>query len=564
MNMAKPLTEKSKPTSQKGVVTAKVINVGPYPLPFNQLTIAPDNVNESKKVVPTRLQSKKTNTKGTTIYASEVDPGTYAVTSIRSFHINGDYSYSRFVTTDAQMGTFDVKPGHVTDLGTLIYYPKPDGDRYRDVLMRLPSFQNNLGATLTNYFPYVKSHKEGMLTWHDDEQDEERNILYSSIVQNPVLFNKRVQGPNGDIHFLSKLGVILSLNNDGEFVMDAVDTNDSLVALDEHISGSKAVADELGRIFVQQPDEAWKTLDVDFPRHVHKLTFISASELEVIASSVSRLYVQRVNLNSLAKTTLNTFSHDDSWKNTAYRKVGKKKDRYSKGSKKKKKRITSVYLYKENDTSYISIRGLGLLVPFAFGGGSSITFPYDPESWIIKSPKVDKDIDMIMPAGNKKLGIEYAGFWSWSGKPTYYVLDGKESRKLNTLALGCTEGEITVNYSCTAGNKHLEDTEFSLSSIPIFMDDKVAYVLGTLNGYDKELKKTFGVESNKQVQVLKTVDGGIHWTPTGNLPPENFCTDFVPEVADKLLLYCNGATGDFYESVDGGETWNQVREQVNF
>lgn len=564
MNMAEPLTEKSKTTNLKGVVTAKIINVGPYPLPFNQLTITPDNVNESKKIKPTRLQSKTTNTKGTTVFASEVDPGTYAVTSIRSFHTRGDYWYSRFAMSDAQMGTFDVKPGHVTDLGTLIYYPKPDGDRYKDVLMRLPSFQNNLGATLASYFPYIVSHKEGMLTWHEDEQDEDRNTLYSSIVQNPVLFSKRVQGPNGDIHFLSKLGVILSLTPDGEFTMDAVDTNDALTTMDEHSSGAKAVADVLGNVFVQQPDDAWQALEIDLPEYIHKLKFISQTELEIIASNVSTLSVLRIDLNTLALTTLNTFNHNKLWKNVDYEVVIKKKDKRGRNVYDKLKRITSVYLYEEAGTHYISIKALGLRAPSAFGGGDSVTYPYNPDTWVIKSDKVHKDIDMILPAGNKKLGIEYAGFWSWSGRPTYYVMDDNENRKIKTRAYGCMEGDLTKNYSCTAGRKHLKDRQFYFSSVPVFINDKEAYVMGTVSGTDKMLQKAFNVENDVQVQVLKTIDGGIHWTPTGYLPPEKYCSDLVSEVADKLLLYCNGATGDFYESVDGGKTWNQVREQVNF
>lgn len=567
VEMVEPLTEKSAINHTKGIVTAKVINAGPYPLPFNQLTITPDNFNESKEVKSVRLQSVESLAKGTTFFASEVKTGTYALSSIRSFFSRGDYWYSKFAMSDAQMGTFDVKPGQVTDLGTLIYYPKPDGDLYKDVLVRIPSYQNVLGATLAQHFPFFALKNEQVLSWHEDERDEERNALYTSIVQNPVLFGNRVKGPNGDIHFLSKLGVILTLTPNGEFLMDAVDTNDALTTLAEDNNGSMAIADATGNLFYKKVNNEWQKLEVELAPRIFDLKFADSGELEIISSQLSELHIQRLNLDTMQLTTLNTFDHSKSWQHIDYTRKKTKKDSgnpYKKAKAPDMRKLTSVYTYEDRGVNYISIRGITLRSELAFGGGETLTFSYDPRTWSIKSEAVDKDIDLVLPAGTKKLGIEYAGFWSWNGQPAYYLLDDNESREIETTVFGCMGGKLTPKYRCSNGKKSLKKKSFSLSTVPVFLNDNEAYTVGRVSGSDKVLLDAYNIEDEEQPQILKTIDGGEHWIVTGNTTPKKYCTDLVPEVDDKLLIYCNGANGDFYESFDEGKTWQQVREQVNF
>lgn len=565
--MVEPITEKSKINNTKGLVTAKVVNAGPYPLPFNQLTITPDNVNESKEIKSVRLESSESLATGTTFFASEVKSGTYALSSIRSFYSRGDYWYSKFAVSDAQMGTFDVKPGQVTDLGTLIYYPKPDGDLYKDVLMRLPTYQNVLGATLAQHFPFFKFQNEQVLSWHEDELDEERNALYSSIVQNPLLFGKRFKGPSGDLHFLSKLGVFLTLAPTGEFLIDAVDTNDELTTVAEDRYGSIAIADSTGNLFYKKVNDEWQKLEVQLAPRIHDLKFAKSGELEIISSQLTDLYVQTLNLDTMQLTTLNTFNHNKSWQHINYSRKKAQKDSgnpYKKAKAPDMRKLTNVYTYEERGVNYITIRGITLGSELAFGGGNTLTFSYDPGTWSINSEAVDKDIDLILPAGTKNLGIEYAGFWSWNGQPTYYLIDNKENRELETIAFGCMSGQLTPKYRCSSGRKNLKKKSIGLTTIPVFINDKVAYTVGRISASEQVLLEAFNIEDDEQPQILKTVDGGKHWIVTGHITPKKYCTNLVPEVDDKLLIYCNGASGDFYESIDEGKTWQQVREQVNF
>ena len=63
---------------------------------------------------------------------------------------------------------------------------------------------------------------------------------------------------------------------------------------------------------------------------------------------------------------------------------------------------------------------------------------------------------------------------------------------------------------------------------------------------------------------MHTYDGGTTWAKTEFSLPKDYCTTIISEFDEALLLSCNGASGDFYQSNDLGETWQQVRHQENF
>jgi len=125
---------------------------------------------------------------------------------------------------------------------------------------------------------------------------------------------------------------------------------------------------------------------------------------------------------------------------------------------------------------------------------------------------------------------------------------------------------MTAKYNCKIKQKNKRGTKlvhnkgknFSFTSAPIFFDDQNAIAMARVSG------KEFNLEDDNMPQVIKTVDGGKHWTLTGNTPPKNYCSILIPQIKGKLVLTCNGATGDFYESTDEGETWEHIRQHENF
>lgn len=567
-----PLTPKSQLTNEQGVVVATVIDAGGYPLPFNQLTFTPDNVNESKKIKPIRLQSKKSLRTGTTIFAAPIKSGTYAISSIRSFYSTGEYWYSKFVSADATMGTFEVKPGQVTDLGTLIYYPKPDGDKYKDTLSRVPSYTTNLGETLSKEFPFYDFDKEQVLTWQEDERDEQRGATYASIAQNPISFEDRYLAPDNTIYFLSQLGVILSMDEAGEFNLDAVDTNSAIVKMAQNGQGEKVLADALGQLFIQNLDREWSTLDLETGEFVHDLTFTQDDQLQILSSKQGELYIHSYNTLNNELSLLNQFSRSKGWNRSEKPAVVKEKrgvydsqgssiyDRTSKKNKQKKdKMITNASLYKMAGKNYLSIQQTHMSSQIAFGGGDITVYEYQPSDWMVQGMPADVDIHATANAGVKSLGVERAGFWSWSGSPTYYTFSDKEDiKEIKPKAYACKNGTLTTKYNCsvkTGKGKNNDKTivrnrgtRFSFSSVPVFIDENTAITVAKVSGAE------FKLEDDTMPQILKTIDGGQHWTLTGNTPPKNYCSALIPQVKGKLVISCNGATGDFYESYDEGKT----------
>lgn len=137
-NLLATLDTKTVLMPDQGIVVVRIVNATDYPLPMNQVTIAPDNLNESDKVKFDRLSALDVDLDGSTVFASPTKAGTYALSSIRAYHFRGDYYYSHFAATDAKFGTFQIKAGQVTDLGTIIYYHKPQEDKYLQMLVRAP------------------------------------------------------------------------------------------------------------------------------------------------------------------------------------------------------------------------------------------------------------------------------------------------------------------------------------------------------------------------------------------------------------------------------------------
>ena len=133
---------------------------------------------------------------------------------------------------------------------------------------------------------------------------------------------------------------------------------------------------------------------------------------------------------------------------------------------------------------------------------------------------------------------------------------------MNTFVYRCGE-ELTTAETCgpsQSTGKPLapKKTRFTFRSVPWFYSESEALAIVTFTDRD-----FWSGETNYDVKILQTADGGQTWTDTGRSRPNEFCASVVTEVADRLLLSC-GNTGDFYESTDLGESWEHVRQHENF
>ena len=147
-----------------------------------------------------------------------------------------------------------------------------------------------------------------------------------------------------------------------------------------------------------------------------------------------------------------------------------------------------------------------------------------------------QSVDVLIDAGVMEIAIKAAGFWSWDGKPDV-LIRAKNTEQWQPLSMEMLHNGV--------------DQEFGFAATPWFssMDNGVALV---------ELEK-----SDKLIIAVSN-DGGQSWTRTDHTLPKDYCSHTYPEFQQVLLIGCNGANGDFYESTDNGKTWQHVREHEEF
>lgn len=564
VNMLPTLNEQTTLQAQQGLIIARVINASAYPLPFNQLTISPENLNESKAIKPERLEAVTTQLKDSTIFASPIAAGTYALSSIRAFHSRGDFWYSRFISANAKFGTFQVRPGQVTDLGTIIYYPKSQEDKYIETLLRLPEAET--GEVLDKYFPYFKFDKDNMLGWDEDERDEERESLYVSVVQNPVTYAKRYLAPDNSVYFLTKLGVIIKRTPDGEWELDAVDTNLQLTSIAANTRGDLIVGGSEGHLFWKPADGGWRDLSLSYDYEIEKLLFHNEQTIDMLAKQKKRIIISRGRINgqNISWNIINDYNSVTGWKSSPPPIID---DSKSKRIKKPKvpRVISNIVLSEIANKKYITVSTLSGRDNPVFANSKSETFSYDPSSWEATTLKEERDISSVIDAGAIKLGIKAAGFWSWTGRPTYMRYDDALSswETISTFVYLCN-GEITSSPICSKGSEGKKAVKskkrsFSFQAIPLFKNDNNAVAIANFSNMDFWTGKR-----SSETKILTSNDGGKTWLDTKSKLPKKYCASLVPEVSDRLLISCNGASGDFYESFDNGANWKLVRQHENF
>ncbi len=554
VNMLPTLTQQSHLQVNQGVVVVRILNASAYPLPFNQLTLTPENLNESKDIKPERLISLPPRIDGTTVFSAPINAGRYALNSIRAFHIRGEYMYSRWVSSDAKFGTFDIKPGQVTDLGTIIFYPKPQDEEYIETLVKLPEPQ--IGEVLDKYFQFYKYDKNTILTWNTDEHIEEHQALFASVAQNPITYSARYLAPDNTLYFLGKLGVIIKRTAQGDWELDAVDTIFDLKTIAQNKKGDLIVGGSEGQLFWKAAGSDWQDISLEHDFQIDKLYFSNEDSIDMIARLETELIVLRADTNQQSMTwqELNKFSSDSRWYN-----MRPSDKNITNDSHRKAKRISGADLLQTAEGNFIIVRTQFIQEDPVFFNGDVETFGYEADTWEVFMPEKKPVFSAIVNSGAIKIGIKKSGFWSWSGRTTYrrYVNSSDSWEEIVTFVYKCKEVDVSYSEHCKSSENN--KVYFNFLSLPWFQNDIEGIAVVSFSDYS-----FWSGKSTYETRILSTGDGGQSWTDTGKSLPMKFCSSIVPEVKELLLLSCDGATSDFYESLNNGTDWIHVRQHENF
>lgn len=554
------LTAKSTVAAEEGIVVARIVNASGSPLPFNHLTLAPKNLNASEDIKPLQLNHVNALAGDSSLFVSSVPAGEYSISTVVSYYSTGTFWYFRGAEAGVDMGTFSVAAGDIVDLGTLIFYPKSQGDNYLNTIIRSPASSN---AELVSAFtPFVDYQPDLVTSWDDDGRDDERYSVYASTVQNPVVYNTRYRAPDNSVYFIGKLGYILQRTADGDWQEDALDTDADLYAIAVNDRGDKIVGGEQGLLFYKRSNaREWQSIDIDPTLNVQKLAFNSTGGVDVMAWNRQRLNVFRI--ASLAtpaeQQTLISFKPDSGWRdgndellsqvtqpNTSSTSTGMIAYLYTESMGNKE------YLFL-GDKLAAGDGSFSLLTPLR--NRYAFQYQLDPAK-LTAIEDFGEGVDRILDAGYLKLGIKEAGFWSWTGKDTYlrYDADEKDWIPMVTKVDYCPGTERNVSRCKVNGKVHRRYRSFNFMGLPVFSSelDATAFVNLAVAGQDPELA------------IINTSDGGKTWLEVSHEMPGKYCSNSIPEVEGTLLVACWGMSSDFYQSDDGGKSWQHVRQSENF
>ncbi len=557
IKIAPPYSMETPLNENQGFVVARVVNAGSIIAPINQITIAPKNLNASDKVVPTRLLTNAAFPGETTLFASAVDSGEYSVSSLRSFYSGYERRYDRFVDTGIELGTFRVQPGKITDLGTLIYYSKPDGDIYKDLVLRSPTEPDN--SLIEMAFPDLKYSDNDLLTWIDDGHSEERQVLYGSVVQSPTRFSRQYQAPDGALYFIGKLGFVIKRNANGVWEQDAVDTDFDLKAIAVNSNGDVLVGGEFGNLFLKYKGAEWKKIPIAENFWIEEIIFKSDNLVDVVLLNSDKLEIRRANLLKAEESWPILASHTiyDSCKSTQNKAFEMQNaTTYTNCST---KLLETAKFMKIDGSKYLNIVSQGGSEYSIFNGSNSVYFSLDQETWSIsKADNGNRKVDYIYNAGALDFGIDKPGVLSFDQNIKYliYSTSQKKWRNVSTKVDRCP-GLRKEALKCkkVGDNKaYKRHQEFRFASIPYFFSNTEGIAFVYYDRYEEEPIQ----------KILVTENSGKTWTETEIELPDKYCNETVPEADKVFLVGCNGVSGDFYESTDKGKTWLHVREHVHF
>lgn len=542
----------------KGRVVARVINASSWQMPFNYLYITPKNVNESDKVKHKKLVRLDNLPGQGTVFAANVEPGTYIVLSIASQYKESVYGgtlyYHQSAAGGAELGTFNVVAGKTTDLGNLIYSMQSDGDKYRNMLIRSPTMNN--GVVLKKHFPYVNVDSDSILSWTNDDMDGERNAQYVSLVQNPISYNDTYLASDGTLYFPGKIGTIMLRTPDGDWDMLAIDTDLDLHSLVKSPAGDLLVGADEGHLFLKRAGQEWEDIGFGPGYHVEDIQMIDDHRVEAAVTKLKSLKIVRMSLRDPESGWENIIQYDSvaGW----YRDKEEQLAALKKGGYKQPIRRISGASFEEVGgvpTIFFNEQYIDADPVVTFRRNQAFT--YDHESWSTEKARSLGGIDGIIDVGANTLGLNRMGFWSMPPAYFRYNLSSDKWEKINTSIDLCPE-KSSHTKGCTVDNEfETRKQTIRFYSAPVFSSEMEGTAIAYLYypSFSKQEIAPF---------VFETKDAGKTWKRTEYNLPSDYCTTLVPQYSEGLMLSCKGLSSSFYISSDGGKTWEIDREHESY
>ena len=227
----------------------------------------------------------------TQAYIGVLPAGTYRVGLLRAQETFGDITYYADALVPHALGTFDVKVGHVTNLGTITYHPFQARHRadetYPDYAMT--RFANDelvrVARTLQPKFMAQISSENPVLGWLDDPGDEVRREAADLIKKAAHPTNMHLL--SGGRRLLTGKSGALYLLEGGQLQNRTLTHNYEMTSLTELPSGELLLGSEFGRLSIGELGGTFQDIPMgNGPRHVIDLALSDGGVAYVVSDVV--------------------------------------------------------------------------------------------------------------------------------------------------------------------------------------------------------------------------------------------------------------------------------------
>ena len=445
----------------------------------------------------------------TQAYMGLVPEGTYRVGMLYAFLQLGDRSFSARALAPPAIGTFEVRAGHVTNLGTFLYQPFQDRNwidtEYPDYAMtRIPDDDLWESAKLAN--PHIAAQIDAdypVLGWNPDGYDAIRNDA-ARMIKEAALPTRIHALADGSFLFSGLLGGLYSLR-DGAVQNFSLDDNYKITDVVELSNGQFLIGGELGKLGTSMPlGENVKYMPME-----QRLAHI----LDIDRSGSGQAYVL-----SLTNDGYGIYQYDvDKGSLSFLKKLHKKKIGF----------IERGYIAYVEDIRHPNLIGTpeGIAIYF-----DKLVFRYDEQADQWSESEALEFNTMYQQRDGYITGTPYS---SWSGTmPLRYSADGglnwTESDETGGIFGGGASQEPTYRFS---------DGEFIRT------------------GEDVDINFWTESEVLDEVPILSSTDNGVNWAPVGSIP-RGCVTIAVESSRDELVhILCNN--GAAISSTDRGRSWSE-------
>lgn len=541
-----------------GILIARVINASPYYLPFNYLTIAPKTVNLNEEEKFQRLGAAKTIPRNSSLFASPVKPGQYSLSSIMSYFNFGNYYYQAYGATDPEFGTFKIEPGVVTDLGTLVYYHKIEGQNYHKVVARTDDEGETFGRLHTEYPEFLRSEmEEARASWDEDDLQDDRIDTFLNIVQNPLTYSQRSRLNNGDFLFLSKLGVMLRRDSAGDWSIDGVDTYYDLTMFDENSSGDQILMDGDNNLFIKKSgDDEWRKKRIDAgDLSLHDVVISESGVVYATLSDEYKLIIAEVsNLDTGELSNTKYYVRDHGWMTPAT--FASKESELELANAELKQGQKPKKFRKHKNFHTVEQQGNVLVAVdqqmYSVNMDNQTIEPIKSDLKVKTLGKVSDD-QLVATSGTFIGSRQYSldGGHSWAKFPASAQIDTCSDEAM-------VEAGKKSQLKCEDGKRRFKTMNFVGS--PVFYLDNTGYAILSRS----EVTDFWAGTRETNYYLGTTKDSGNHWAQEEEPLPELCTRLFKAQDEETLILSCDQTIGSFYSTDRSSISWQLEHRPTAF